>query len=625
MPFDFEYWAIWSYNRLRLLQPQVEECGLYKSGEQYLIHCPNLTPATKADDGKSLAAWFADNKQLITPVRLVPALPPEVQRVRELTPIEMAACTGDSHTLRDVYADLAIELPLDFPPYYVQDGHGSIAIVTSRPLDEEEERRLRDTLERLKLAVKWAIKTSATPFKMADEFTRSPQGDLDLLPARSSQARGMATELSHLMRTDEEFWLEHRARLTSPAAAGTSFLPPELAPGQARCLVNAATFPTADIRNHLSIYQRVAIVMPLQGSIDQFYATAKVTEDEAVQLAQMGRLEFICPQAVDRYSSRLLERLAAEAPGSLLLSRRLALATAAECRRRVPLLYPDLTMQERAALLRSLLKSAAKSPEANQRAMLEALIRDLGRIWGSAESMMHRRGAMANFALGVAMPASRLFQAAGLPDRTIELTASAMAVEWAAALGAVVQPTETVSFSDRPHTEFLANLYSGLNRDALPRCEPSSNVRVNDILAVGRDVPVLDFARSFSNGDIDRLRSFIVGLSKHHYDAGEAAAAVDSFNKEVEHYAQDSKRLERWDLMGLVLMAGGATQSTGLTTAAGTVSLGIWVFTRIKKLVEDGSLSEPTVASWVDSTLAGLYKTSADAVLVHRLKQRLKK
>lgn len=622
MPFDFEYWAIWSYNRLRLLQPQAEERGLYKSGDQYLIHCPGLTPATKADDRKPLSDWFADNKQLMAPVTLVPALPPEVRRVRELTPVEMAACTGDSHTLRDVYADLAIELPLDFPPYYIQDGHGSIAVVTSRALDAEEDRRLRDTLERLKLAVHWTITTSPTPFKKADEFTRSPQADLDLLPARSSRARGMAPELSRLIRTDEEFWLEHRTRLSSP---GASLLPSELAPGQARCLVNAATFPTADIRNHLSLYQRVAIVMPLQGSINQFYATAKVTEDEAIQLAQMGRLEFICPQAVDRYPARLLERLAAEAPSSLLLSRRLALATAAECRRRVPLLYPDLTMQERAALLRSLLKSAARNGEAKQRAMLEALIRDLGRIWGSTESMMHRRGAMANFALGIAMPASRLFQAAGFPDRTLELTASAMAVEWAAALGAVVQPTEAVSFSDRPHTEFLANLYSGLNRDALPRCEPSSNVRVSDILTVGRDVPVLDFARSFSNGDIDRLRSFIVRLSKHHYDAGEASAAVGSFNKEVAHYAQDSKRLERWDLMGLVLMASGTTGSPELTMGAGTVSLGIWVFARIKKLVEDGSLSEPAVVRWVDTTLAELYKTSADAVLVHRLKQRLNK
>lgn len=624
MSFDFEYWAIWSYNRLRLLQPQVEELGLYKTGDRYVIHCPGLTRTTTADDGKPLVDWFSRNRHLITPVTLAPTLPTDAKRVRELAPVEMAACTGDSHTLRDVYADLAIELPLDFPPYFIESGHGNIIVVTSRSLNEEEAQRLRETLERLKLAVQWSITTSSTPFKKIDEFARNPQGDLDLLPARSSRARGMALELSHLIRADEEFWLEHRNRLTRPSRAPVSLLPATFSSGKARCLVNAA-LSTDDIRNHLSIYQRVSIVMPLQGSLDRFYATAGMTENEAVQLAQLGRLEFLCPQAVDRYSTRLLERLATEAPGSLLLSRRLALATAEECRRRMPLLYPDLTMQERAALLRSLVNRAGKHGNAAQRAMFEALVRDLGRIWGSAESRLHREGAMANPALGIAVPASKLFQAAGLPDRTLELTSSAMAVEWAAALGAVVQPTEMEIFSDRSYTEFLANLYSGLNGDALPRIAPASNVRVSDILAVGRDVPVLDFARSFTGGDIDRLRTFIVQLARHRYDADEAATAVDAFNKEVERYANDSKRLERWDLMGLVLMAGGATASTEAAKVSGIVSLGIWVFTRIKMLIEEGTLSEPNVVRWVDSTLAELYKTSTDAVLVHRLKQRLRK
>lgn len=624
MSFDFDYCAIQSHNRLRLLQPQIEERGLYKSGPAYLILCPDLTSATKADDGTPLIKWFHENKQMLTPVTLVPTLPAGATRMRELTPIEMAACTGDTHTLRDVYADLAVELPLDFPSFYVQDGTGSITIVVSRDLNEEEDRRLRDTLERLRLAAQWSIATSSIPLKKADEFTRSPQGDMDLLPARSSKARGMASELSSLVRSDEESWLEHRSSLSNPSANSTTYLPSGFTSKKARCLIDATAFPVTDIRNHLSIYQRVAIVMPLEGSLKRFYSTANVTEDELVQLAQMGRLEFVCPQPIDRYQRRLLERISAEAPASLFLSRRLALATAAECRRRVPLLYPGLTMQERASLLRGLLRAADSIQEAKHRAMAQALMRDFGRIWGTAEALLHRRGAMANSALGIAMPASRLFQAADLPDRTMEFMAAAMTVEWAAALGAAVQPVEAESFSARASTEFFANLYSGLQQDVLPRCAPAHNVRLSEIFAIGRDVPVVDFAKSFTSGEIDRMRAYILGIARHRYREDEARAVTDAFNKEVERYARDSKRIERWDLAGLILTGAGFTASKELGTGAGVVSLGVWVFSRIRKLIEEGRISEPRIVEWVDTTAAELYKTSSDAILVHRLQQRLK-
>jgi hypothetical protein len=623
MPFDFDYGAIWSYNRLRLLQPQVEEHGLYKTGETYQILCPNLDADSKASDETPLLKWFNRMRQILTPIALVRTLSVGAVRMRELTSVEIATCTGAPRTLRDVYASLAVELPADFPSYYIQDETGAITVVVSRALSEDENRRLQDTIDRLKLSVSYSITQSQVPFVKGDEFQRAPQADIDLLPARSAKARGWSKELCDLIRRDEEAWMEHRGQLSRLSAR--EVLPSgSFASSDARCLVNAATFPTEDIRNHLSIYQKVAIIAPLASHATQFYGTAKVTEDEVVELARMGRVEFVCPQAVDRYPISLLEKLSSTAPHALLFSRRLALATAADCRQRVPLLYPDLAMKDRAELLRGLLKGLGKVEDTKQRVLLEALIRDIGRIWNDAAELLNRRGAMANAALGIALPMTKMFDAAGLPSRQIELMSAAMAVEWAAAIGATIQPIETPTYSERSYTEVLANLYTGLKYNDVPRMEPTSNVHVKDLLAIGREVPVIDFAKSFTGSDIDRLRGCIRGISQHHYQAEEAQAIIVAFNKEVERYAGNKSRIERWDIAGLVLTVGGTVEAKPVAAVTTAVSLGLWIFSRIKKLIDAGTIKEPIIVDWADKVTATLYRTNPDSVLVHRIRKRLK-
>lgn len=629
MTFDFEIWAIRSYNQFRLLQPQIGERGLYRIGSSFQILCPSLTTSTKTNDGKSLVTWFNNEvRQIITPVSLAPSLPAGAVRVRELTSVEMASCAGGTHTLRDVYADLAVELPSDFPQYYIHDEPGHITVVVSRTLTAEEEQRLRETLERIRLAASWSISTSPTPLKKADEFQRAPQGDLDLLPARSAAMRGWSKDLSHLIRRDEETWMEYRAQLPR-INSKARLLEGSFADSSARCLINAATFPTKDIRNYLSIYQKVAIIAPLDKTIDQFYRSANLTEDELIELAQIGRVEIICPHASDRYPVRLLEKLASSAPASLLLSRRLALATAVDSRHRIPLLYPDLTIKERVELLRSLLKAAARLKDPKQAAVLDAFVRDIGRIWNSTEDLLHRRGAMANAALGITFPMNRMFEAAGLPPRDAELMSAAMTVEWAGAITATVQPIEASGYDERPYTEVIANLYTGLKMGEAPSCAPSSNVRVSDVLAIGSNVPVVDFAKSFRSAEIERLRTCLHDLTLHQYRKDAVEDSVVAFNKEVSRYAGAAGRIERWDFMGLILTGAGALPpaATGvkeIATAGTIVSLGLWMINRLKRLIEDGMITDPTIMAWVETTLAALYSTTPEAILVQRLQQRLK-
>lgn len=617
---NLDYCANWSYNRFRFFQPQIPEEGLYKLGEYYYIHCPNLTHLSVARDGTSLTKWFADNKYMITPVFLVSSLPAGAIRMREITRAETFSCVGMSHTVRDIYTDLAVELPEEFPLFAIKDGVGSVTVLVERNLTADEHVRLNETLQRLKLAAPYVIAVDSTlSLAKGDDFWRIPNfGDIDLMPARAAKTRGFSKRLSGLIRKDEEYWLENRTQLSKllPSSGADS-------DNSYKCLINSSNFPAADIRNYLSLYDKVAFVAPLVDFTNEFYTTAKVNEDELVELARMGRVELLFPQAVDRYSLKLMERIAEAAPASMMLSRKLAVATIRDCRNRIPILYPDLSMRERADLMRGLLKAALAIKDPKQRAMEEAFVVEIGRIWNLAEELLHRRGAMANAVLGIASPLSEYFSAAGLPSRNIEFDFAAMTVEWAAALKANVYPVQTAGFSERPYTEILASLYSGNRKGDFPRCESLPNVQINDLLAVGREVPVLDFAKSFKGEEIARFRACVNSISKHQYNLDETKAAVTAFNKEVERYAGNAARVNKWELLGLVLSAGSFVPK--VATPATIMSIGVYFIELMKRLVNDGTISNPLVVEWMDGVTSTLMSTTTDAVLVCRLKERLRK
>lgn len=615
----FEQGARWSYNQLRFNQPQIVEDGLFELADSYYILCPQVAVATLARDNTPLFEWFEHNRQMGCPIKIVQALPTGATRVRDVTLIENSSCSWAPRTRRDVYSDLALELPLDFPHFAVQDGLGHINILVERPLNADEANRLSETIQRLKLPVAETIvdaKLSSDPGKA---FSIRGQGDIDLLPARTARARGLSESLCRLLRQDEECWLVNR---TCAHEDIHGLLPKSFKNSAARCVVNAATFPTADIRNYLSLYDKVSLVAPLAQCSDDFYSSAHINEDELVELAHLGRVEILLPQAVDRYSESLINKLAERAPDNIILSRQLALATLQDSHTRIPLLYPRLPPRERVELLRALLKLTQTLEDLKQQQVFEAFILDLGRIWKSSEELLHRRGAMANAALGIALPLTEFFTTAGCPERGIEFTSAAMTVEWAGALKASVIPIQTGTYSDYLYTKIVANLYSGVQKNNPLLCETHSNVNVTNLLAIRGDVPVLDFARSFTSDDITRFRACVRKISRHKYNSEETAAAIASFNKEVQRYACNAKRIAHWNMLGFILDA--ASLASGAGNASTYISIGIGIFYVLKQQLKTGAIQNPIIAQWVDHLEATLMSTTPEAVLVCRLQERLK-
>lgn len=617
---NFDNDALWSYDCFRFEQLQVREEGLYKIGHSYYILCPDITAETLARDNTLLDKWFSASKSVICDVRLVPLLPEGAVRVQELAPVQRASSAGSMKTVRQLYSDLALELPSDFPDFMLHRSGKDLVIVTSKELSSVDQSRLKDSYERMKLPISYQLEVDPN-LAVESSHTRG-QGDIDLLPARKAKAMGFSKELQHLMREDEEYWLEMRGKYHN---ADKIDLPKGFGLNKSRCLINGATSAPHDIRNYLSLYQKVAIVVPLSLYVNEFFAGAGLSEAELVELAALGRVEFVLPQPVDRYPVRLLERIAEVAPDALLLSRRLALATALDCRKRNPLLYVNMPHRERAQVLRSLFNDVQRLPGPHNRALFEGFLFSLGRIWCYSEEMLHRKGAMGNSSLGMALPVSRLIAAISGRELVIELSSAAMSVEWGGAIRSMVSPVESPTYSDRGALELIASIYSAMPFGVATTVS-TPNVNVDDVLAIGKHVPVLEFARSFSGADIERFRSLMYNLSSHNYDKAEMAKAVQSFNSAVKQYESSIERLEKWNIAGtLILNSAGLTANPKVSAAVATVSFGAWTIALLHKLVSDGTLSNPDIRAWIDSAEGELLATPPDAVLVSRIKGQLRK
>ena len=228
--------------------------------------------------------------------------------------------------------------------------------------------------------------------------------------------------------------------------------------------------------------------------------------------------------------------------------------TICDNRRRIPLLYPPFGIDERAQILKTLVKESQRIEDIRISDFVLEMVRDLARIWSSAEAFVNFRGAMGTGAVGISSLAALLFKFSTGLDRMFEFMSTAPTVEWAGAVGANLIPIYTTDgYSDEATSNVLAGLYTGVPINWIPNYDSLVNRAAGNILSVGKDVPVVDFANAFRGGDIDRFRLLVKEMVKHNASQEEIDKAVLDFNKSVRAYEKRAERLNVWDIKGLIL------------------------------------------------------------------------
>ncbi len=564
MDYD-DHYARWSYEQLLLQQPHIAYDGLWRVGWRHFVVCPALATA-QTSDGEDLANWFNNNCCVITaPIEIVASCPQGAEQVPERTAEERAALVGVPRVRRNVLVDMGLVLPKQFPPFTIRFAAATVVLVTRERLNTSQEEDAQTAFTSIGYGT-LNFDTDPAWDSETDAF-REPgrQGDLDLLPSRRLPTC-VGASLRSLLEEDEDFWIDNRNQvLASPHTDPNSLLPVTWTSSKGlSCFVEATALHPENIRTYLSIYDTVHLALPIA---EQFQFTCEamgVTPMELRKLVEMGRLKIVLPQPLDRYRPDWLSEVADNAPHGLLFSRRLAAATIADARRRIPLLYPPLGPADRYLLLHTLLTNSQKLVKADKEGQFVASLKYLSSTWAQTEWLVQSRGAMGTTAFGVGGLSAMLFEHLTGRDLRLELWGAGLKVSWAAALGSHAFPykSDGHDYDETALCDFVASVYSPIQNLKISTVPPLALTAIADILAINNNVPVIDFAEGFSTVTISRLRKFILNISKESSDAESLESAIRSFNREVRHYENRADRLQRVDIVGLL---------AGVAVASGVV------------------------------------------------------
>lgn len=562
MNYD-DHYARWSYEQLLLQQPHIEFGGLWRIGWRHFVICPQFQ-AARTIDGEDLAGWFHNKCRVITaPIEIVASCPLGAERVPERTAAERVALVGAPRTIRDVLVEMSLALSHDFPPFTIRFGNQKVTVATKESLTSEKIEQARSAYAMLGHYGDLNFETDAAWESEKEPFRISgAQGDLDLIPSRRLPSC-FGYDLRALLEEDEDFWVDNRHLvLATPHNDPNTLLPEGWASSKKlSCFVEATAFLPENMRTYLSLYDTVHLALPINTTFRLGCQAMGVTPKELHKLMEMGRVKIILPQAIDRYLPDWLSEAAERAPQSLLLSRRLAAATIVDARRRIPFLYPPLSVAERYILLHVLLAKAKDIVGSEKEPQFVQSLKHLGAVWAQVEWAVQSRGAMGSTVAGVGGLAATLFEHFSGRDLRLEFWGVGNKVSWATALGSHVFPfkSEDQGYDESALCDFAAGMYSSSLKGKSNTAPPAILAAVADLLAIDNDVPVLDFAGEFSSATISRLREFVLGLVRNNSTPEAMEDAIRSFNADVRHYEKRADRLKRINLVGILAGIVGAS------------------------------------------------------------------
>jgi hypothetical protein len=627
-----------SYERLLLQQPHVEVRGLWQLGGSFYIECPGLADA-RTIDGHPLVSWFDGSCRVIcSPVSLTQAHPTGATLVEDRSLEEIALLCGEARTTRDVFTDLALALPKDFPNFTVPHGNdGIVHLVFQHPLSAEQNVLLRSTYARLGMHPNVRVEVDPSTDPALAEFRHPPElrhivPDVELLPSKRLPA-GVSRDVRFLVEADEDFWSGNRVALFSEGPPTIAQVVPQGWRGdESRCLLNTARRP-GNIRHALTLYDEVLLVMPTADRAEAVFGELRLPMGALPELARSGRLKFLLPEAIDRYPAAILAGIAAEAPESLLLSRRLATASIVELRRRVPFLFPPLRMSGRRQLLEALYLAGQKAPDVQTRSVVSEMALALGRAWMGAEVIVGRAGAAATPVLGMAPVIAASILAKTQRNPLEALIDSAASVEWAAPFGAHVFPLVEGGEREDTVTDLMASLYSGLAPGSTMLVPVTAHNVIDGMLSIDGDSDIVEFARTLGAADIRRFRELVHRTCRENLDPDFLQQRLTEFNREVRAYERHPDRWRSWNVLGLLgalvpVVVGAASGPAGpqaLASLRSAVPLGLWMLQFMLALLgEDYVHKNKAVGTLLDSVNAVMARGSPDAVLVCRMRKHLK-
>lgn len=615
-----------SYERFLLSQPQLEFGGLWFKDDVYYIVC-RRSPTHEAgpDHGTIKDRFWMYEMMGSPPTEVVADVPVGADRVPCRSAEDLALLHGSSRTFPELVLALNLALPREFPNFRLEGSSLECTAILERELSDEESRAFIDACHAvgIKRIKQIRVDSDASRHSNFIHVFGSKIGDagddLYLTPSRRLSPN-VPQRLRWIVEDDEDFWRDRRKQLlaTTEIEQPAEVLPTKWHVPEASCVLDPRAYPANNIRNYLSIFRQVLLVLPTVDQLDQKLNELRIGAKDLVELVRIGRVSLLLPESIDRYPYQILAPLAEDVPERLLASRRLAAATIVDTRKRLPFFYPASSVEERYQFLHELANTSLQAGDDELRRFRMALVKAVSDAWSMGELGVHHSGGAATSLLGIGQLCAGRVMAETGHDYWSEFVTAAAGVEWAGALGATIAPAPDAE----PYTDLLAAYYSRVHAAGVPSIQPEVHRLVKRVLVLNDDAPVLQFATAFSGADIDRLRDCLQNMAKWNADQEELEIAVDGFNKSIMALERQQHKLAPMDILQLAPIVGGISGAIPGTISV-WIGLGMWV---AKNLVPFASnrlaAHSKTVSAIFDQVNGLLTRSPRDAVLVARMRKQ---
>ncbi len=611
--FDFRESARCCYETLALVVPDVQLKGLFTDGTQYFFVCAGAT--TRLVDGQPLGTWFyGRHVPICSPFVVCEAAPVGGTEVPARTAEEIALAKGHASTIRQIWSQLSLALPHDFPLVDIRDGEGFVRVVVADKLADDEADLLAQAVREIGLVPPYEVEVDAGPAAVA------PADGFMLTPARAL-APSLTSALAVLVEEDEEHWRASRIGLLTAVGAEPVQRGPWNDLQGSACLVST-TFKPDNIRRYFSFYSQVVLVAPLASRLEDTLKCLSVTRHELTSLVASGHVRVLFPQSLDRYDQKWVEELAEAGADGLLFSRRLTSVALQDMRRRLPVLFTPAPVLNDRTFLRSLSMAIDAAP-AHARPFFSAMLTTLPECWDKLESALNLCGAMAALDGPLVRFAAKLLHDLTGRNLWLELGSASAPLEWAGALGADYCPAEHEEYSEAGAAALLSALHTGFGGAGAPSVISQELVLADNLLGVDNDADIASFVRDLGASDRDRLRALVRDLSKANPSEDEVRDAIDKWNSFVRKYELKPDRVRAFGLAGIVLA--GAKALSGGPSALATVTpwlaaLMPYVMTHLSEdLVRENAL----LGRFLDRVNGALAGAPPNAVLLSRMRKRV--
>ncbi|WP_340018502.1 hypothetical protein [Paenibacillus sp. FSL H3-0457] len=210
-----ENYALYSYERLQLLQPQLKFKGLYKQQSWYYILCDDLNIVPINSTYTDMYSTFEKEIKIAScPIKLVIDLPNGTQRINEREQKDIQNLVGSPFTLNDFNFHLSLNLPNKIPSIWVNyDNKNDIwEIMSAYILSGDESDIVKECISNLMGYQVEIILTQTENIENEFKSVYEKFSNISIAVSKHSFF-DFSKELMRKWEEDEEGWIQNKENL----------------------------------------------------------------------------------------------------------------------------------------------------------------------------------------------------------------------------------------------------------------------------------------------------------------------------------------------------------------------------------------------------------------------------